>query len=390
MFCKTKMKNKKTKKLIVFAIVVCALLLTQISTALGTAQITLTVKNPNPYEGNYSWFVYTEEAGRTIKDIATIKNFSSEPTDVEIYAVDAKSSETGSFILSFLEDQQKGIGAWTTVESKSLTIPPFEVQDIPFEINIPADAPPGQYLGGIVIENGKSATSSGITEPDESGTSIAVKTRIGSRVYLTIPGEIKEDLKFNNLKVKEALAGNTKFELTLVNNGNISYEPKATVEIYNQRGELYETIEKELGTIAPNTKINPIVEMKKRPIIGNFTAKANVVFHCKFTPENLHGSAHNLTNQTTFLVLPWEIILTILFIIFTGLGIFANHRIAKKRYIRNGEKYQVKKHEDLVAIGNARDISWKKIAKYNGLKAPYIVKPGDIIIVPKNKKTDNK
>lgn len=384
------MKKIKTKKPIVFAIVICTVFLMQISAALGTAQITLTVKNPNPYEGNYSWFVYTEEAGRTIKDIATIKNFSSEPTDVEIYAVDAKSSETGSFILSFLEDEQQGIGAWTTVESRSLTIPPFDVQDIPFEINIPADAPPGQYLGGIVIENGKSDSSDQTSGNDQSGTSIAVKTRIGSRVYLTIPGEIKEDLKFNEIKVHESLTGNTKFEMTLTNNGNISYEPKAIIDVYDQTGKLYETIEKELGTIAPNTEIKPIVEMKKRPLIGNFTVKANVTFHCKFAPENLHGSAHNLTNETTFWILPWEIILTVLFIIFAALGIFANRKLAKKRYMRNGEKYQVKKHEDLVAIGNARDISWKKIARYNGLKAPYIVKPGDIIIVPKNKETDKK
>lgn len=380
----------KTKKTIIFAIAVCALLLTLISTALGTAQITLTVKNPNPYEDNYSWFVYTEEAGKTIKDMATIKNFSAETADVKIYAVDAKSSETGSFILSFLEDEQKSIGKWTTVESKSLTIPPFDARDIPFEINIPADAPPGQYLGGIVIENGQSDSPKNIKNHDENGTSIAVKTRIGSRVYLTIPGEMKEDLKFNNLNVKESLAKNTKFELTLINNGNISYEPKATIKIYDQNGKLYEKIEKELGTIAPNTTIKPIVEMEKRPIIGNFTAKANVVFHSKFAPENLRGSALNLTNETKFLILPWEIILTVLFIIFTGLGIYANRELAKKRYLQNGEKYQVKKHEDLVAIGNARDISWKKIAKYNGLKAPYIVKPGNIIIVPKNKKTNTK
>ncbi len=382
------MKKTNIKHLLFAAATLAAVLIFGATAAYATAQITLTVKNPNPYQGNFSWFVYTEDAGEKITDIATIKNFSNEPVDVSVYAVDAMSSETGSFILSFPEDEQKGIGAWTEVQSKSITIPPYEVMDVPFEISVPADAPPGQYLGGIVIENGQGQTAGAISG-QESGTSISVKTRIGSRVYLTIPGEIIEDFQFTEFTAQKEITGATKFYITLENKGNMSYEPELRIDIFDQSGNLYETIEKPLGTVAPLATIKPVVQMEKRPIFGNFTAKAKVVFRCKFAPSNLHGNAHYIDKETTFWAIPWEIILSVLFVIFATLSVVTERKLARRRYFARGEEYNVAPNENLVSIGNSRNVSWRKIARYNKLRPPYIVKQGDKIIIPKIKqKTD--
>lgn len=380
------MKKIKIKHLLFAAVIVTAILILGVSSASAMAQITLSVKNPNPYEGNFSWFVYTKNAGETISDIATVKNFSNSPVNVTIYAVDAVSSDSGSFILSFTEDEQKGIGEWTDVKSKSLTIPPYEVIDVPFEIKIPADAPPGQYLGGIVIENGLSDT----TEKDEKkkGTSISVKTRIGSRVYLTIPGEIIEDVNFTDFFAKKEITGNTRFFLTLENKGNMSYEPEVKIDIFDQSGNLYETIKKPLGTIAPMSTIKPVVEMEKRPFLGNYTAKAYMEFKCKFAPENLHGSAHYYEKETSFWALPWEIILSILFVIFVILSVITEQKLARGRYFNQSEEYIVSPNEDVVSIARTRNISWRKIARYNKLKPPYIIKQGDKLIIPKTQKKD--
>lgn len=382
------MKKTKTfaKFFVAGATVVAVFLFFGFGTAYGTAQITLTVKKPNPYEENLSWFVYTNNAGETVSDMATVKNFSNEPVDVNVYAVDALSSETGSFILTFPEEEQKGIGAWTDVKSKSLTIPPYEVIDVPFEIKIPADAPPGQYLGGIVIENGQGETAAEVSGK-ENGTSVSVKTRIGSRVYLTIPGEIIEDIQFTDFYAqKELTTGITKFYLTLVNNGNMSYEPELIIDIYDPAGNLYETIKKTVGTIAPKSTIKPVVQMENKPLIGNFSAKATMVFKCKFAPENLHGNAHYLEKEITFWEIPWRRMFLALFVIFTVMTVITERKLARRRYFTNGEQYVVNSNENLVSIGNSRNVSWRKIARYNRIKAPYIVRQGDKIIVPKVKK----
>lgn len=381
------MKKTKNTHLLFAATVIAAVMILGITSANATSQITLTVKNPNPYEGNFSWFVYNKNAGETVSDIATVKNFSNTPVDVTIYAVDAVSSESGSFILSFSEDEQIGIGAWTDVKSKALTIPPFEVIDVPFEIKVPADAPPGQYLGGIVIENGQGQTA-GEASGQENGTSISVKTRIGSRVYLTIPGEIIEDVRFSDFHAKKEITGITRFFLTLENKGNMSYEPEVKIDVFDQSGNLYETIKKPLGTIAPMSTIKPVVEMGKRPFLGNYTAKAYVEFKCKFAPEDLHGSAHYYEKETSFWALPWGIILSVLFIIFAGLSIMTEQKLARKKYYARGEEYTITQNEDVLTIARTRNVPWKKIARYNKLKPPYIVKPGDKLIVPKTKKKD--
>lgn len=376
----------KIKHLLIATAIVTAALILGIGSANATAQITLAVKNPNPYQGNFSWFVYTEDAGEKITDIATLKNFSNEPVDVILYAVDAVSSDSGSFILSFTADEQKGIGAWTEVQSKSLTIPPYEVIDVPFEITIPADAPPGQYIGGIVIEKGSSDDSTG-EGSKENGTSISIKTRIGSRVYLTIPGEIIEDVSFTEFSAKKEITGITRFSLTLENKGNMSYEPEVKIDIFDQSGNLYETIKKPLGTIAPMSTIKPVVEMGKRPFLGNYTAKAYVEFKCKFVPEDLHGSAHYYEKETTFWAIPWGIILTVLFIFFALLSIFTEQKLARKKYFNQSEEYTVSAHEDLVAIAKTRNVHWRKVARYNKLQAPYVVREGDKLIIPKIKKS---
>jgi len=375
------MNKHKTKRFLVVVGIMAAISLFGIHTAYGLAQVTLTVKNPNPYEGNYSWFVYTNNPGETIEDVATVKNFSNEPAEVSVYAVDASSNQSGSFILSFLHDDQSGIGAWTDVSMKTLTIPPFEIIDVPFSITVPDDITPGQYLGGIVVENGGGAADEAV---NGNATSVSVKTRIGSRVYLTVPGEVVEDIQLTDFSAKKELSGQTKFYLTIENNGNMAYEPTVKINVYTQTGRLYETIEENLGTISSNSIIKPVITMEKRPFAGSFSAKADIQVKCKFAPANYRGSAHTLSGETSFWAIPWELVLGTLFIIFIVLTVITNRKLARKKYFANSEEYIVQTNEDLVSIGKSRNVSWRKIARYNKLKPPFIVRQGKKLIVPKN------
>ena len=171
---------------------------------------------------------------------------------------------------------------------------------------------------------------------------------------------------------------------TIENNGNTNIEPYAHIDVYTQSGRLYETIDESLGTSAPNTIIKPTLRMEGRPLVGYFTAKARVDFHHKFLPSNvLHGAAQYVKEEISFWVIPWEIIFATLFVIFVILITITNKKLARKRYFANSEEYTIDSCGDLASIGKDRNISWKKIARYNNLKPPYCVKPGEKIIVPK-------
>lgn len=377
-----------SRLLLVSTLATTLMLGAQTASALG--QVTLTVKNPDPYKGNHSWFVYEEEAGETIEDVATLKNFSDEPAQVNIYAVDATSSKGGSFILKFREEEQKGIGYWTDVKTKSITINPDEVIDIPFEIVLPEGIAPGQYLGGLIVESGETADLNGDLQEyceanDLCGTSVAVKTRIGSRIYLTVPGKTYEDYALTDFTASKSITGTTKFQFRIENNGNVAYEPHAVIDVYDGMGNLYEHIEKPLGTSSPGTVIHPVVKMKKRPIIGTFNAEANVTFARKFGDSEFHAAAPSESLSATFWVMPWEIIFILLLLIVAVSGIIIQRKAAWKKYIDAAEEYTVQAGEDIESIAKKRHIDWRKLAKFNKLKPPFTVKTGDKLMVPQQK-----
>ncbi|HRY91790.1 MAG TPA: DUF916 domain-containing protein, partial [Candidatus Gracilibacteria bacterium] len=121
--------------------------------AFAQLSVAITVKNPDPYTGNQSWFVYQKQSGETIDDIASIKNYGSKPATIHICAVDGTTNTSGAFILKFDSQQQSGIGSWISIDKDEVTLKPGERVDVPFKINIPKNLQPGQYMGGLVVES---------------------------------------------------------------------------------------------------------------------------------------------------------------------------------------------------------------------------------------------
>lgn len=358
----------------------------------ASAQIAVTVKNPNPYTGNQSWFVYERKPGEVIDDIATIKNYGDEAAKVTVYAVDATTNDSGSFILKFANEEQKSIGAWTELKQKEYLIHPDERIDVPFQIEIPNEASPSQYLGGIVAETGGTDTTaqkskSSCANNQICSTSVAVKTRIGSRIYLTIPGEIKEDISWDNFVVIEKISGKTFFKFQIKNNGNVAYEPKVEIEITDLYGNLYDKFEKSLGSSLPNTTTQPMIAWDKNaPLFGNFTAKATVSFPQRFKPADLHSANFSSSKSVNFMFIPWNLIIVIFGFLLIITAIIVHRKNKIKKMLIGAEKYQVKDNEHIGDIAKNNNVHWKDLVFINKLKAPYIIKKGDIIHIPKTKK----
>jgi hypothetical protein len=361
------------------------------STALAAAQVTLTVKNPDPYTGNQSWFVYTKNPGETIEDIASIKNFGDESANVLIYPVDATTSDAGSFILKFEHENQNGIGEWTTVSKSPIAIKPNERIDIPFSIHIPKDISPGQYIGGIVLEYGPSAKS-----PQQSDVCVAsgncgqglvsVKTRIGSRIYLTIPGKAYETFDLTDFHYYTSLSGQPRFKFTIVNNGNVTYQPQAEITIRDSAGRIYDSFTKPLGNSMPGTTIEPVISWDtNKPLFGAFTATAKVNFAKRFAlaGEPLHGAA--ITKTVNFWIIPWDYILYASVFIIIAAMIYYLRKISAIKAINNSESYVVQSEDDLMNLAERLGVSWRSIARLNKLKAPYILRTGTTIRIPKRK-----
>ena len=371
----------QTETKIKFISLLFLFLLPQFSFA--SSQIISTIKNPDPYNGNQSWYKLSSLSGKTIEDSLILKNLGSETETIKLYATDATSNQAGSFISKLETDPQNSIGKWTTLEKSEITLTPNEDKEVKFKINIPENTSPGEYFGSIMKEDLNTDCSKETANNCTGG--IQIKTRTGNRIYLTVPGKIIEDIKLTNFSYKNS--GNQSiFKFNIQNHGNTSFEPQATINIYNYWGEKIDSITKSLGTSLPNTSIEPMVEWKHQANYGFLTAKADISYQPSiYSANTLHSSSLSERKEISIFIFPWTLTI-ILFSIFSVIIILIYLR--KKHQtsiISNTTEYTVQPDENIIDIAKKHQIRWTVLAQINKLQAPYIIKPEQKIKIPKSK-----
>jgi hypothetical protein len=351
--------------------------------------IVSTIKNPDPYNGNLSWFRFYEYPGTTVKDSLILRNIGTETETVKLYAADATSNQAGSFTPKMSDEEQKGIGAWAKLSAKELTLAPDETKEVSFEINIPKSITPGQYFGSIIYEQVSNSTCdstqavSGICEGN-----IQIKTRTGNRIYLTIPGETKQDIKLTDLKWKTTDLNSIHFTFNFINSGNVAFEPKAIIHLYNRWGQKITTLESNLGKSLPGTSISPSMEWKYGQNFGEFTVKTEIYYlednQGRF--DNLRGTVLSDKKEITLFIFPWTVTIISLIVIALAAGAYFSRRFYFRKILNCCLDYTVQKDENLVELASKFHTGWRTIAYINKIKPPYVIQENQIIKIPQNKK----
>ncbi|CAM5445331.1 hypothetical protein SAVIM338S_02701 [Streptomyces avidinii] len=182
-----------------------------------------------------AYFFHQGEAGATVNDSATIVNSSDKEVTFRIFATDAVNTPVGgAFALLPVETKPKDVGTWIVLppETKgTVTVPPKGRKDIPFSVKVPADATPGDHVGGIVALN---TEVEGIQQ--EGKVQVGVKRQVGARLYFRVPGPLTPGLSVEDVKVSRTAPllpwvkdARAKISYALVNRGNVVVEPKVTV-----------------------------------------------------------------------------------------------------------------------------------------------------------------
>ncbi|WP_054056335.1 WxL protein peptidoglycan domain-containing protein [Alloactinosynnema sp. L-07] len=174
-------------------------------------------------------FSFSATPGAVIKDHLAVANISTGPLSLKVYASDAFNTPDGGFDLLAAGHKPVDIGAWAKVDAETVEVPGRTTKIVPFTITIPADATPGDHVGGIVAALVTEATGS-------DGQRVAVEQRVGSRFYLRISGDLKPRLSIEGLTAQYSGgwfgSGETKISYTVRNSGNVRLggKQKVTVE----------------------------------------------------------------------------------------------------------------------------------------------------------------
>ncbi|MFE0577969.1 WxL protein peptidoglycan domain-containing protein [Streptomyces sp. NPDC058874] len=181
------------------------------------------------------YFFHQGAAGTTLSDSVTVLNSSDRDLTFRIFATDAvNTTDGGAFALLPVETAPEDVGAWITLAPETagnVTVPAGGRKDIPFTLRVPADATPGDHVGGIV------ALGTAVEGVQQDGkVQVGVRRSVGARLYLRVPGPVTPGLSVEDVRVTRSAPllpwvreARATVRYTLVNRGNVVVEPTVAV-----------------------------------------------------------------------------------------------------------------------------------------------------------------
>lgn len=209
-------------------------------------------------------FEYTVEPGQTITDHVAVRNLGTEPLTLDVYAQDAASTPTSPFELLTPDEEALRVGAWTHLAEPTVTVPARGVVVIPFALDVPDDAEPGDHAGGIVA----------VSTVDDVADA-ALQYRVGTRVYVRVAGTATPALDVDHLeghyrgRLSPVASGTLAITATVVNTGNVRLVPTATAHVRSLFGIWEaEVALDEVGELLPGGAATTTGELASAPPLG--------------------------------------------------------------------------------------------------------------------------
>jgi len=235
-------------------------------------------------------FVYNDVSpGDRLHGYAGVINYSSTPVTFTLYPADAVDTNTGGFDVVRQGQKSIGIGAWTTLAKSTATIPAGLEANVPFTIQVPTNATPGDHYGGIMAQI--SSTSKG------KGGNFLVNRRVGARIYMHVVGPLHPSLEIQNLTVdyhgtvNPFAAGAATVSYTVTNNGNVALAGDQIVSITSIFGTLASTPAPRVVNLIPGASQDIKVTLSGIPPAGPIDAKVTL------TPSLPKGTNGKVTTK---------------------------------------------------------------------------------------------
>ena len=395
---------------------------------------------PNPnIPRSSSWFIYNLDKGEQKEDAVLVINNYDTALDVLVYAADGIRSSGGGFAIKQFVEEKEAVGAWVKFypntppevftnlftekgesiikfcntdvtdnytqeeisqfnnwcegdETVEIAVDSLGKIEIPFLFSVPEDIDVGEHTGGIVIQKAQTEQLD-----DTTSQGMTLTTRVGVRIYETVPGDIVKELKVKSFTIKKNWKNidfksffnrknkeTEKFtiETEIENIGNVSVDFSETLQInddlFNKNGE--KLTERNFQILRGDTFYSTYDW--ENPSFGKFTISSNIMYSDK---RDLVKSLN--TKEITVWIIPWEesIIATFVMLLI-GVPLTILRRKRKKKFAGEGwRRYIVKDGDNLSNLTKKYGVNWKVFVKINKIKAPYALEPGQRVLVPPKK-----
>lgn len=272
-----------------------------------------------------SYFVLEGAPGATLNDKVRIRNFTRRPLTFSIYGADGYNTEQGGFFaLRGLDQPQTDVGAWLKVPVQTVKVAGRTQVDVPITIQIPANATPGDHVGGVVALNG---AVEGTTE--SGGIDVGIKRAVAARLYLRVAGPTMPALKVTDVALEHdrgifpwSGAGKGTVTYTIKNTGNLRLSPSATVALTGLFGRDLASVETgQVVDLLPGATVRLKAKVSGIGAVDQVTATVSAG-----TPEGVKAS-----DSTTVWVVPWVVTALVLALLVGGAWWWLHRRAARRK-----------------------------------------------------------
>jgi len=346
------------------------------------ANISLTAAPPADRQ-----FYFVLNPGKADTGAVQIENIGSDELNVELYAADGTQSNQGTFALTTKSAEQNFIGKWVYFNDPVIHLKGNEKKIIQFSVKVPDKVSPGTYSGGIAAQ--VSAANNG----DTKGTSVNVTSRVVVKMFVAIPGERVTKFDWKNFSfVPGEKNSKPYFRIGYENQGNTVLNVQQKIDISGFPG-IQQTIEPPIANLTQGSVVDIPVKWDDPPYFGIMTAKATATISEFDVINNKNINSRTEEKSVTVVIInPIVYIpLGILILVIIGIAVLLlTKKKHKKVLVKSSVEHKVKAGETINDLAEKYDVPWKTLAKLNKLKAPYYLKPGAIILIPKAVKSKKK
>lgn len=190
-----------------------------------------------------SYFTYELTPGAAVDDILVVSNDGAEQVILKLFAADGITSINGSTSFADPGDIRSNTLSWLSTTLTAVPVPPGQDVSVPFHIQVPRDATPGDHVAGWVVEAPPRAGTVG-------GVGANVTSRAGVAVVVRIPGETNPELVLGGICLNQE-TGSNYFEVSVRNQGNVLTRAAGTLTLETRGGDEVFTRPADLGNVVP-------------------------------------------------------------------------------------------------------------------------------------------
>ncbi len=174
-------------------------------------------------------FSYEANPGQQIKDTFLVSNTGTTAQTYTVVGTDAFNDSQGEYALLPTTQQPTGIGTWVHFENGtsriSFALAPGTSRAVPFTLEVPADATPGDHVGGLLAS---------VVTP---GSEVSLDRRVATRLYARVAGQLQPMLSVASISADwggdwwNPLSGSVTLHYVVKNTGNIALAANTTAAV---------------------------------------------------------------------------------------------------------------------------------------------------------------